>query len=212
MEKDFMDYDKKEHLKFIDRRRKIICYKFIFKEFLARCIKFSNHHLTNYRKKIILEELKIAKISSEDEVLFIGCGLLPTTPMLIMEETPAKKITAIDNSSIIARLGESYINKKGLSDRIRIEYADGVNYPVENFDVIFIATNVWPIAPILRHLSFHMKNNARLICRDIKNDIKNVLTYESLYESLSIESFSQHPSGPDYKSLLLIKNDNFQKI
>ena len=140
-------------------------------------------------------------------MLFIGCGLLPTTPMLIIEETPAKKITAIDNSSIIARFGEFYINKKGLSDRIRIEYADRVNYPVENFDVIFIATNVWPIAPILRHLSFHMKNNARLICRDIKN----VLTYESLYESFSIESFSQHPSGSDYKSLLLIKNDNSQK-
>ena len=200
-----MNYTKKKSLKLIDIRRKIICYKFLFLEFLASRMNFFDKRLTFYRKKVISEELKIAKISSDDEVLFIGCGLFPSTPMMIAEETNAKKIATIDNSKKIVQLVKSYIDKKELSDRIKVEYADGMNCPVENFDVIFLATNVWPIGPILKNLSLHMKNNARLICRDIKNDIQDVLKQEELYDNFSVESLSEHPSGPDYKSLLLIK-------
>ena len=108
--------------------------------------------------------------------------MLPSTPMIIAEKIIVKEIVTIDNSKIIVILGKSYINKKGLSGRIKIEHADGVNYPVENFDVIFMAANVWPVKPILKHLSIHMKDNARLICRDFNNDISYILKDEGLYD------------------------------
>jgi predicted RNA methylase len=196
---------KREHPKFINMRRRTICYRFIFLELLARKINYFYRSLSNYRRKVISEELKIAKVSPKDKVLFIGCGMLPSTPMIIAEEKVAKKITTIDNSRKTAKMAESYISKKGLSDKIKIEYGDGASYPVENFDIIFLAGDVWPLEPILKNLSSNMKKNAKLICREIKDDINLFLKEEELYDKFSFESSSEHPAGSDYKSILLIK-------
>jgi len=144
----------------------------------------------------------MAKVSSKDRVLFIGCGVLPTGPMLLAEETKAKIVT-IDNSSKAFKLAKSYIRKKGLSDIIEIDCADGTNYPVENFDVIFIAINVWPIDSVLKHLFSNMKTNARILCKGIKNDVLNVLEKEELHDKFSVNSVSQNPKT---YSFLLTKN------
>jgi len=198
---------KKEKLKYINFRRKICSYYFLFLEMLAILLKLFNKHLIQYRNRIVSEELKITKISPDDELLFIGCGLFPSTPMLLAERTNAKTIIAIDNKRAIAKLAKLYISKKNFLARIKIEYGDGASYPVENFDVIFMATNIYPIESILRRLCSHMKPNAQLICRDIKNDIENVLEKEGLSNKFSIESLSEHPAGLNYKSILLIKNE-----
>lgn len=186
----------------INLKRVISCYEYTFLELLALKISFFNRLLTKWRKTIFLKEIKMAKISSKDKVLFIGCGVLPTGPMLLTEETKAK-IVAIDNSIKAVKLAQSYIRKKGLSDKIKIEYADGKDYPVENFDAIFIAVNVWPIDPVLKNLSSNMKTNARIICKGIKNDVLNVLEKEGLYEVFSVSSISENLRT---YSFLLTKN------
>jgi len=182
-----------------------MCYRFVFLELLARKINFFYIGLSKYRKNVISKELKIVNVSSKDKVLFIGCGLLPSTPMIIAEEKVAGKITTIDRSRKTVKMAESYVSKKGLSDKIKIEYGDGASYPVENFDIIFLAGDVWPLEPILKNLSSNMKKNAKLICREIKNDISLFLKQEELYDKLSLESSFEHPAGSDYKSILLIK-------
>lgn len=194
-----------KHSKLIDLRRKFFCYKFLFLELLGSRIDYFQKRLTNYRKKVISEEIKNVNLSSDDATLFIGCGLLPSTPLFIAENTDVKKISAIDNNRQIAKFAKSYIDKKGLSSRINVEHADGVDYPVEEFDVIFMATNVWPAESILKNLAANMKNNSKLICRDIKNDINGILEIEGLYDKFYVESFSEHPAGPEYKSLILVK-------
>jgi len=171
---------------------------------LAYRIKLLNRLLANYRGKVISEEIKISKISPESKVLFIGCGLLPSTPIRISKETNAH-VTAIEHSSKIVHIARSFINKNGLSNKIKIEIGNGINYPVEQFDVIFIATNVWPITSVLKHLSSNMKTNSRLICRDIKNDIQKILEHEGLNDILPIETAFIHPAGSKYKSLLIVK-------
>jgi protein-L-isoaspartate O-methyltransferase len=171
---------------------------------LAYRLKLLNRLLANYRGKVISEEIKIAKVSSESKVLFIGCGLFPTTPIIISKETNAH-VTAIEHSSKIVHIAKSYINKNGLSNKIKIEIGNGINYPVEQFDVIFIAINVWPIASVLKHLSSNMKTDSKLICRDIKNDIQKILKHEGLSDILPIKTSFTHPSGSKHKSLLIVK-------
>ena len=195
----------KKRLKRIDFRRKFLCYKYLLEEFLAKYIKYFDNHLRNYRKKTVTDELKNLNISPDDKVLFIGCGILPSTPIMLAENTDVKEIITIDNS-------ETYVNKKGLSDRIKIKHADGVTYSVENYDVIFIAGNVWPIKSVLKNLSINMKENANLICRNIRKDIDYIFKEEGLNDYFSIKSSSKHPHGPEFNSLFLVKKNNGGKI
>ena len=154
-----------------------------------------------WRKPVFLNEIKMANVSSKDKVLLIGCGILPSESILIAEVTNAKVVT-IDNNVKACKHAQAYVQKKGLSDKIKVEHADGADYPVQDFDVIFIAINVWPIDAILKHLSSNMKNNARILCKGIKNDITDLLEKEDFYYMFSVKSILENPKT---QSFLLIK-------
>jgi ribosomal protein L11 methylase PrmA len=185
----------------INWRRKLSCYEFGFLELLATRIDFFYQLLIKWRKPVFLNEIKMANVSSKDKVLLIGCGILPSETIMIVEETNAKVVT-IDNNIVAVKHAKSFIRRKGLANSITIERADGINYPVEDFDVIFIAINVWPIDLVLRHLSTQMKTNARVLCKGIKNDIIDVLEKKGLYDVFSVDLASQNPKT---QSFLLTK-------
>lgn len=182
-------------------RRTVSCYEFSFLEFLATKISFFYRLLTSWRKPIFLKEIKMAKVSSKDKVLHIGCGLLPSASISIAEETNAK-VVGIDNNNKALKFAQQFVDKSGLSDLIKIEYGDGVEYPVQDFDVIFIAINVWPIDTVLKHLLSQIKKDTRIICKGMKNDITDLLEKEGLHDMFSVNSVSEHPKT---QSFLLTK-------
>jgi len=155
----------------------------------------------NWRKPVFLNEIKMANITKNDKVLIIGCGIFPSEGMLIAEETKAN-VFCIDNSKKAVNLAIKIVEKKGLSDLIKIDYADGINYPPGDFDVVFIAINVWPIDLVLRNLLKNMKTNARVLCKSRKNDILDVFENELFLESFHIESKLDNPVT---QSFLLVK-------
>jgi len=186
---------------FTNSRRIISCYKFNFLELLALKTDLFYNLLMKWRKPVFLKEIKMAKITSKDKVLLIGCGILPSETTLIAEQTKSK-IIGIDNSIKACNLAQSYVQKKGLSDLIKIEYGDGANYPLQDFDVIFIAINVWPIDSVLKNLSYNAKANTRIMCKSIKNDIVKSLEKREFHNSFSIGSQIENPKT---QSILLIK-------
>jgi precorrin-6B methylase 2 len=190
---------------FVDLRRKLICYRFIFKELLASKINFFYKQLMNYRNKVISDELGIITFRLDYLILFIGAGLIPSTPIKVAQEVKVKRIIAIDNNLNIVRFASTYIDENGLADIIKIEIGDGISYPVEDYDIIFLAADIWPLEEILVHLSQKMKKGAQLICRDIKNDIKSILKQEQIDHNFYQKGMSIHPLGPNFKSILLIK-------
>jgi hypothetical protein len=185
----------------VNWRRKILFYEFIFLEFLAIKIDFFYKLLMKWRKPVFLKEIKMAKVTAKDKVFFIGCGMLPSAPMLIAEETNATVIT-IDNNKRAYLLGKEYVERKNLSDKVIVEYGDGINYPIQDFDVIFIAINVWPIDEVLRHLSKNMKPAARVMCKGLKDDVTQFLKSGDLLDEFSVEVVSDNPKT---QSFLLIK-------
>ena len=161
------------------------------------------------RKPAVQNEIKRTKISSEDKILVIGCGIFPSTPIVITEESNAQ-VTGIDNNIKAVNLARSYLTKKGLDKKILIEYGDGINYPVQDFDVIVIVINVWPIDRILQHLAKVMKTGAKLICRGLKNDISDIFYKEKMSNVFTIDLSSEDPmfsfsEYPTTQSFLLIK-------
>jgi len=185
----------------VNWRRKILFYEFIFLEFLAIKINFFYILLMKWRTPVFLKEIKIAKVTEKDKIFFIGCGMLPSAPILIAKETNANVVT-IDNNKRAYEIGKEYIERKNLSDKVIVEYGDGINYPIQDFDVIFIAINVWPLEDVLQNLSKNMKIGARVMCKGLKDDVTTLLKSGNLDDEFSVEVISDNPKT---QSFLLIK-------
>ena len=177
---------------FTNWKRIISCYQYSFLEFLAVNIDFFNNLLMKWRTPVFLKEIKMASVTSKDKVLHIGCGLFPTASILIAEETKAN-VTGIDNNKIALKFAKKIVEKKKLSNLVRIEFGDGTTYDVKSFDVIFIAINVWPIDYVLKHLSSQIKKDARIVCRGVKWDMENIFRKKPLLDLYSIEKKTVNP-------------------
>jgi SAM-dependent methyltransferase len=181
--------------------RVLSCYWYLFLELLAVKTRFFNRILSGWRRPYYVNAVRISDVKSTDKVLFIGSGIFPSQCITIAEESGAN-VTGIDNSKKAIDLSIKYLDKVGLSDKIRIEYADGVNYPVQDFDVVFIAVNVWPINGISNHLAKNLKKGAKVLCKSYENDIPMILSREKLDGVFEVKEKLENPVTQSY---LLIK-------
>jgi len=193
----------------INLKRKSYCYIFTFLELLAIKINFFYQLVMKCRKPTILKEIKRTKITSKDRVLVIGCGIFPSTSIIIANESNAQ-VTGIDNNMNAIHLARSYLCKKRLNKNIFIEYGAGSTYQSQPFDIIIVAINAYPIDFILNHLAQTMKSGARLICRGLNNDIPNIISKDEMSQSFVFSSCSEDPmfffsTYPATQSFLFIK-------
>lgn len=177
---------------FTNWKRKLSCYKYSFLELLAVKIDFFNDLLVKWRTPVFLKEIKMAKLTSKDKVLHLGCGIFPTASIIIAEETNASVI-GIDNNKIALKFAKKVIKRKKLSNLIQIEFGEGTDYDVSCFDVIFIAINVWPIDKVLKHLASQVKKDVRIICRGLENDMEGMFTKEPLSKLYSVKRKTSNP-------------------
>ncbi len=178
-------------------RRKISCFKFSFLEFLALRINYFYNLLMSWRKPIFLSEIKMSKVNSDDKVLLIGGGFLPSESIVISETTNTKVVT-IDNNIRACIHAKNFIKKRKLSEKIIIKYADGINYPVSEFNVIFIAISVWPIDIVFKNLSTNLKKGAKILCKSYKEDIFNILKNKGMLDSFKLETKIENPKTTSY--------------
>ena len=143
----------------------------------------------------------MANITKNDKILLIGCGIFPTHSIIIAQGKNAK-VTGIDNSPRAVKLAKKYVKKIGLSDLIKIKLSDGINYELKDFNVVFIAINVYPINAVLNHLSENLRKGSKVICRSNKNDILLALKQEKLEKKFTVAKRLQNPRS---QSFLLIK-------
>jgi precorrin-6B methylase 2 len=160
-------------------------------ELLASRINFFDQILTRWRAPVFLQEIKLLNISSEDNVLHVGCGALPSASVFIAQKKNVP-VTGIDNNIIAVRLARTYIQKKHLSHQVTIQFGDGLTYPIQNFDVIFIAINVWPIDSVLTHLAETMKPTARILCKGSHHDVATLLAKKDFQTRFSVITHLQH--------------------
>ena len=138
----------------------------------------------NYLKlydEIVEQEISMADINSKDSILVIGGGSLPATPVHISKKTKAKVLT-IDKDSIAIKNATDYLMNHRLQNNIKLEYADGLNYSVKNFDVIFVLYGIKNPMILLKYLSENINNNTRVIFRATSDSIQH---FEELKLKLS---------------------------
>jgi precorrin-6B methylase 2 len=114
-------------------------------------------------------------------------------------------VVGIDNIYTAIRLVRSFIEKKNLSDLVSFEQGDGINYPVQDFDIIYITINAWPIDKVLLHLVKTIKPIARILCKRSHQDIAALLKKEEFKLQFSVSSTLEYLKT---QSFVLIKNVN----
>lgn len=189
---------------FVTNSRRILsCYYYNFLELLAINNSFFNNLLLSWRKPVFSNEIDMAKITKDNVVLLIGSGIFPSEAIQIAKETGAQ-VTGIDNSIKAVKLSKKYMIKKNISHNVNIEYADGSDISIHDFDIIFIAINVFPINSVLRNLSDQISVGTKIMCKSIKNDIPQVLKNEGLDSNFDIIDQLKNPRTQSY---LLVKKE-----
>jgi protein-L-isoaspartate O-methyltransferase len=185
-------------------RRFLSSLLFTLLEIFATQINLFDSLLTKWREPVLIREIQMLNIIPSEKVIHLGCGAFPSATISIAKEKKTH-VVGIDNNYIATKLARSYIKKKNLSDLVTIDYGDGTNYPVQDFDIIYIAINVWPIDKVLFHLAQTIKPTARILCKGSYQDINTLLKKK---ESQSLFSVSSTLEYPRIQSFLLTKNVN----
>ena len=177
---------------------------FTLLEIFATQMNLFDSLLTKWRKPVLIREIQLLNIIPSEKVLHLGCGAFPSATIFIAKEKKTK-VVGIDNNYIATKLAKSCIKKKKWLDLVTIEYGDGTNFAVQDFDVIYIAINVWPIDKVLFHLSQTMKPTARILCKGSYQDINSLLKKKEFQSLFSVSSTLEYPR---IQSFLLTKNVN----
>jgi 2-polyprenyl-3-methyl-5-hydroxy-6-metoxy-1,4-benzoquinol methylase len=123
---------------------------------------------------IVTKEITLAQISQKDRILVIGSGSLPVTPTLIVRNTHAQTVS-IDIDPHAVKQAIHYVNSQNLEQLLKIEYADGFTYPIEQFNVIIVLYGVKHPAEMLRNLADRIDQNTKVIYRTITDTKGKIL-------------------------------------
>lgn len=121
-----------------------------------------------YYNDIVDEEIKMADISKDDQVLHIGCGPVPSTSVLIAQKTHAS-VTGIDKDVRAITGAQSCIQMLRLTDPIKVKHANALDFSIKDFDVIVFSQGVEPRYKILDKISRSMTTGTRVLFRTVSN-------------------------------------------
>jgi len=115
-------------------------------------------------REVVAREIALAGISSDDQVLSVGCGPVPFTAIHLARQSHAEVI-AIDYQPDVVAAAKACIRRLGLSDQIRVICMDAALDLPEGFDAAIVALQAHPKEDILEILQKRGAPEARFIFR-----------------------------------------------
>ncbi len=161
----------------------------------------------NYYRKIVKDEVKLAKMTNKDKVLCIGGGSIPCTALQIANLTGAE-VHVIDIDSKAVNNAKNIIRKMGLGNKIYVTEAKGEDIDVTSYNVIHIALQVTPKEKVIEHIWSKSTEGTRIVVRLPKKSLKcfySNLSDEFLNQrKLSIEDYCLQNRCNTMKEILLM--------
>lgn len=105
-------------------------------------------------------------IYNAENVLHIGCGAFPISAMTLAEEN-GRKIVGIDSNPKVIAPAKEVIKKRNLENKIKIEFGNGANYPIDNFDMVVISGCAVPKIKVVEHIFQKAKPGTKIIVREL---------------------------------------------
>ncbi len=141
-------------------------------------------------------EYSLCSIPPDSKVLHIGCGAYPLTEMTLAQEAHVRSVVGIDHTPITVDRAREVIRRRNLQGKISIEHGDGIDYPVEDFDVIIASSCSFPKVLILKHLLSAAKHGSKIIVRELDIGAGDILAGISIYQGITLQKCMRHNPFP----------------
>jgi len=160
---------------------------------------YKNERIAQYYDKTIggdyEREYNVCGIPPDSKVLHIGCGAYPLTEMTLAQ-AHVRSVVGIDHTPITVKRARDVIRRRNLQGKISIEQGDGIDYPVEEFDVIIASSCSMPKVLILKHLFSTAKHGSKIIVRELDIGAGDILSSISKYQGITLEKCLHHNPFP----------------
>lgn len=144
---------------------------FVLFEKIAFAFEDLSTNYTNVYKQIVENELELLDNYSLKNILVIGSGSIPSTPILISKKSNAH-VVCIDIDEHAIKKSNTLIKNRGLTHKIEIKPGDGNHISLEGYDAIFILYGMKSQRKILNYLSENLPRNVPVILRVVpQNDL-----------------------------------------
>jgi protein-L-isoaspartate O-methyltransferase len=170
-------------------------YWFIFDMFAYKFNRIGDMYYNKFIGTAYRREYADINISKYQKVLHIGCGVFPLTEMTIVSSTGAQ-VVGIDRNSKVLPAARDIIQRKQMEGKIQVVYGNGINYPVDGFDVIIISSCATPILQILDHVIHNAKGNAMIIIREVETAVRPLIKYLDAQNNIKIMKKIGHYGFP----------------
>jgi hypothetical protein len=123
--------------------------------------------LHNYRQRyhtLAAREVRLADLTPDDRVLFIGSGPLPISAMEYVVHAGCT-VDAVDCLAEPVEFSTNVIAELELASRLRVLHSAGEDVPVGAYDAIIIGVLAEPKAVVLDHLDAEARDDCRIVCR-----------------------------------------------
>ncbi|MBU0497216.1 MAG: class I SAM-dependent methyltransferase [Candidatus Thermoplasmatota archaeon] len=132
-------------------------------------------------------------INKDKKILHIGCGPYPLTELVLVKLFGAH-VVGIDNNLKVIRMAQEVIQKKHLEDTVTIELGDGIDYPIEQFDVIIISSCSLPKVWILNHIFKRAKKGCLIVVRELDIATADIFSIIHSHKNVVLlENTHHHP-------------------
>jgi protein-L-isoaspartate O-methyltransferase len=146
------------------------------------------------------KEYENCAIQTNVNVLHIGCGAYPLTEM-VLASCSAGHITGIDKNQQTVTQAREVIKKNTLEDRITITHGDGLDFSVEEFDVIIVSSCSLPKVQILRHLFQKAKSQSTIIVREVDIAANDILRCLDEHQNIELKKQVRHNPFPFFEPI-----------
>lgn len=121
--------------------------------------------------EVVRREIELASVTRTDRVLNIGCGAVPFTARLLVEQTGCS-VTAIDGDSFALKKARKQVERWDLNGKINLFQGLGHEIKFSDFDVSIVALQAAPKLAIFDNLVDLSAGRKRLVFRCPSSDFK----------------------------------------
>lgn len=142
----------------------ILDYIYLIFENLSYTVSFLSRIYLKYHEYSVRKEIALLKLSSDEKILHIGCGIIPYTSIILSNYVDSK-ILGIDNNDKTVEKSKKYLKKTGLEGSIQVEKGDGIEYDVSGFDIVILSYGVTHNEKILQNVINKIDKNKKILLR-----------------------------------------------
>lgn len=158
-----------------------------------------------YYEDIVENEVRLAEITSQDTVLHIGCGSLPSTSLLIAKKTHAHTI-GIDKDTSSIQDARSCVRVLHQEDLVQLHQANALQYPTGSSTVLIVSQGIEPRYDVLRYISKTMRRDTRVLYRTFCSETNGITSQDAVLSTFFlVKGTVLHPEHGLLMSILLKK-------